>query len=358
MFGGLAIAPCAAAQSNGTAGPAQEVIPLYAAGPRALAMLTLGDGPPAPVVFDTGEDKAWLVAPFAKRLGLKVIGAGPLVDEATGKTSTVPLIELPAPKISGVPVTPIQFSMVDYEEPDMVGVFGPGAFTGRLVTLELSHHRARIAPLTPENIPVGKASPYFHALPAMMIDVAGIPALAHLDSGSTLGLGLGKGLMSKLKLKTQPVVIGQARSVSGAQDLYGAQIDGDVRVGPLTLHDPEVVFAGDGERANVGYDIVRQLVLVMDPAGQRSWVFNPADLSGSLAQFAGTYGVRTVRFERGRLGYRREGGAEHELRYLGGDLFDIGDAGDRIQFRRKDGSVSGFDLITADGQVAHADRDL
>jgi hypothetical protein len=277
-------------------------------------------------------------------------------DESTGKVSTVPLVPFASPKLSGVDLELKQGAVVDYSEPDMVGVFGPGAFKGRLVTLELARNQVRLAPLTEDNLPPGKPSPYFHNLPAITINVAGTPVLAHLDSGQNGGLALGTGLMSKLKLKSAPAVIGQARSISGTQDIYGAQIEGDLKIGPLVLHDPQVVFGGDGERANVGYEIMRKLIVVMDPKGQRSWVLDPADLKGSFEQFAGVFGVRTVRVEAGRLVYQRKGRPAFELHYLGGDLFEISETRDRIRFHRRDGQVSGFDLIDVDGNVTRADR--
>jgi len=360
LIGRFGLLLCLAASGNAVSSspPAtQEIVPLYASNQRALAMLTLGDGPPAPVVFDTGEDMTWLVTPYAKHLKLNVVGSRPLVDEATGKQSTVPLIKLPSPRLSGVAVSAaVPTMMIDYDEPDMVGVFGPGAFNGRLVTLELSQHRVRVGPLTPEALPRGKASPYFHHLPAMTIDVAGVSALAHLDSGSTLGLGLGRALMKKVKLKSPPVIVGQARSVSGEQDVYSAQIDGDVRIGPVILHDPQATFTGEGQGANVGYDIMRQLTLVMDPAGQRSWVLDPADLVGSLDQFVGQFGPRTIRVEGGKLIHQRQGRPAFALTYLGGDLFEMPETGDRIQFYRKNGRVIRLELINAGGDVVPAER--
>ena len=361
IIGLAALTICAAGasavtQSSGGDELNQQIVKLYTSGPRALVMLTLGDGPPAPVVFDTGEDKTWLVTPYAKRVGAKIVGTGPLIDEATGKHSTVPLIHLVSPKLSEVPLSPRETMMVDYSEPDMVGVFGPGAFNGRLVTLELSRNRVRVAPLGPETLPPGKSSPYFHDLPATTIDVAGLPVVAHLDSGSTMGLSLGKALMGKIRLKVPPQIVGQATSVSGTQDVYGSQIDGDVKIGPVTLHDPEVTFAGNGNGANVGFDIMRNLILVMDPAGQRSWVLDPSDLSGPLDQFAGTFGGRSVKVEGGKLVYQREGRPAFDLEYLGGDLFAIRQTGDEVQFHRVAGKVTGFDLITEDGQVVRSEK--
>lgn len=52
--------------------------------------------------------------------------------------------------------------------------------------------------------------------------------------------------------------------------MWGGRIRGTIRIGPLTLHDPEVSFLGD--IANIGLPLIRQVTLVLDPAGKRSWV--------------------------------------------------------------------------------------
>ena len=70
------------------ADPAHEILPLFASGPRAFAMLTLGDGPPTPVVFDTGTDHNLLTENYAKKLKLTIVGSAPVTDAASGKSST------------------------------------------------------------------------------------------------------------------------------------------------------------------------------------------------------------------------------------------------------------------------------
>ena len=48
----LTATPCAAAAANSAA--TTQIVPLYVSTNRPLAMLTIGDSAPMPVVFDTG----------------------------------------------------------------------------------------------------------------------------------------------------------------------------------------------------------------------------------------------------------------------------------------------------------------
>ena len=344
------------AQQPDASAPSQEIVPLYAFGPRARAMLTLGDGPPAPVVFDTGTNGNLLTEDYAKHLQLKVIGSEALIDASTGKESKVSVVALPEPRLSGVLVSPPTAQTFAYREPDMVGIFGPNSFSGRLVTLELGLSRLRISSAEQDRLPRGPAVPYRNGLPALNIIVAGIPLSAHLDSGATAGLRLSSSLLGKVPLKGPATVVGIAVSASGEEKSYGGQINGDVVIGPLRLKDPEVVFNGRGTGANVGYAILRQLRVVLDPAGKRSWVLDPSGGPGPLSAFAGQFGPRAIRVERGKLIHQRDGRPPFELKYLGGDLFEMPATGDLVQFYRKDGKVISLELITTEGDVVPAER--
>ena len=329
----------------------EQVVPLYASGPRSFAMLTLGDGPPTPVVFDTGTDENVLKEAYAKHLRLRVVGRTTLVDGATGKRRMVMEVALPRPQISGIPIKPAKAVSVPSAESDSVGVFGPGSFSGRLAVLELSLNRLRILAKGPRLSEVD-AAPYVNGLPALNISVAGIPLSAHLDSGSDGGLGLSRSLLGKIPLEGPAYVLGTAVSALGEQKIYGGRIKGEVVIGPLRLKNPQVTFFLDGPpRANVGYELMRQIRLVMDPARKRSWVLDPADLSGPLDQFSGQFGPRNIRVENGKLVHQREGRPAYELKYVGGDLFEMPETGDEIQFGRRDGRIVSLEFISADGQV-------
>lgn len=54
-----------------------------------------------------------------------------------------------------------------------------------------------------------------------------------------------------------------ARSVSGERPIYGARVNGQIRIGTVVLDRPFVLF---GERgAGVGFGIISQMTLVLDP---------------------------------------------------------------------------------------------
>jgi hypothetical protein len=145
--------------------------------------------------------------------------------------------------------------------------------------------------------------------------------------------------------------MGRIRSVSGEENVYGARLKGTVTVGPITLHDPEVIFA-KGDIANVGMPIARQLTVVLDPEEQRTWVLRPNALTNAeLARYAGQFDGRSIQVGKNRLIYQRAGRVPVALKYLGEDLFENEQTGDRIQFWRGAGRTAGLDFITVDGQV-------
>jgi hypothetical protein len=76
-----------------------------------------------------------------------------------------------------------------------------------------------------------------------------------------------------------------------------------------------------------------------------------------LAEYTGTFGVRTITLAHGRLTFQRESRAPTTLSPLADDLFAFGNTEDiRLRFRRAGGHVTGFDLITIDGQTVKVDR--
>ncbi len=79
--------------------------------------------------------------------------------------------------------------------------------------------------------------------------------------------------------------------------------------------------------------------------------------AAALGAYAGQYGVRKVWLADDGLAYQREGRDATTLTPLGPDLFALGNSSDqRVQFRRADGRVIGFDILTADGQRVPAER--
>lgn len=77
----------------------------------------------------------------------------------------------------------------------------------------------------------------------------------------------------------------------------------------------------------------------------------------ALADYTGTFGIRTIKLADGALVFQRESRAPTTLSPLASDLFAFGNTEDvRLRFRRAAGRVTGFDLITVDGQTIAVDR--
>lgn len=72
----------------------------------------------------------------------------------------------------------------------------------------------------------------------------------------------------------------------------------------------------------------------------------------ALAAYAGQYGTRKVWVDGGKLMYQRQDRDPTELKPMAADLFGFANSDEvRARFRREGGEVTGFDLLTADGQV-------
>lgn len=256
--------------------PAGNSIPLYTSSQHSLIVVRIGDGTQVPLIFDTGTTDNILDTAFAATLGLPKTGPSKVVDGATGKpvpgySSTLSKIIARKVERDSVPV-----QVTDFPHPDAVGVVGPYLFSGSLVALELGQGRIRIIDAAGAALPTGPAEPYLgpfdDALPAAHVTIAGTTLQAHLDSGSSAAVTLPLAMAAKLPLEAPPVQAGVARSASGEQPFYRARLKGDVRVGPLVLHNPSINFNAGQAEANIGLPVLRQLTILLDPDHRRLWI--------------------------------------------------------------------------------------
>jgi Peptidase family S41/N-terminal domain of Peptidase_S41 in eukaryotic IRBP len=74
--------------------------------------------------------------------------------------------------------------------------------------------------------------------------------------------------------------------------------------------------------------------------------------ASAMADYAASYGDRTIRIEDGALVYQRTGRPVLTMTLLSPDLFTLGeDDQTRVQFHRADGKITGFDLMSQDGRT-------
>lgn len=247
------------------------VLALDLSGPRPTIHLSVGDGEPEPWVFDTGAAGSVIDAARAEAMGLPRHGAHYLNSPAGG----VP-VEGFATVVRGARADAIRlpdFDAVAAPLPGPVGagVLSPSVFSGRLVTLDLAHALLRVSdrngPPPPDATPYSES----HPLPTIGVTVAGRTYFAHIDTGAPSGVTFPYDFAASLPLSAAPERAGFARFVDGEHARYRSQVIGEVRVGPLRLTDPTVHFIDGLPFVNVGSELVRRLVVTLDPERRLSW---------------------------------------------------------------------------------------
>jgi len=190
-------------------------------------------------------------------------------------------------------------------------------------------------------------------IPAAEVRIAGKSYDAVLDTGHDSALSLPADFVKSVLLKAPARIVGKAVSALASQDVFGGELVGSVAIGPYSLRNPDVAFVDTV--INVGFPIIRNLTIVLDPANKRTWVLDPAKEKPTWSDFTGRFGPRAIRLEHGKLIHQRDGRPPFVLTYLGGDMFEM-PTGDRIQFFRKDGRVVRLELITKENRVSPAER--
>jgi len=350
----LSVLAAANAMPASAAPRPSDIVPLYVSTTRPLAMLTIGDSAPMPVVFDTGTTEDILDAALAKRVGLNVVGHFNLVDDASGKSVEVPTAAAPDARLSGVPLDAKIVRLLDYRSEDEVGIFGPYSFGNRFVIVEAGLNRLRIIPKDSGFVPPGPGHAYKENIPAAEIRIAGKLHDAVLDTGHDSALSFPADFVKSVPLKAPAKIVGKAVSALAEQDVLGGDLVGSVDIGPYSVKDPTVSFFDTV--INVGFPIIRKLTIVLDPANKLTWVLDPAKEKPTWADFTGRFGQRAIRLDHGKLVHQRDGRPPFELTYIGGDLFEMAATGDRIQFFRKDGRVVRLELITSGNRISPAER--
>lgn len=265
----LAVSPSARAGDG-------AIIPLDVGGPRPTAELVIGAHAPVTVIFDTGAAGSVLVPDYAAKVGVPNEGEARVGSPAGGAPRVGYRTTIASARLGEATFTNARAVVVDLGLPleGISGVISPYVFSGSLVRFELKQSRVVIAPKTPETIPNGDALAYGgrHPLPSVTIDVAGVKIEAHIDTGNGRGLALPLEFAKRLKLKTPLTPTKDLRMVSSAHKAFTAEISGTVQIGPLTLTDPAVVFVEGVPSANVGFSVLKELTIVLDPAEQRGWL--------------------------------------------------------------------------------------
>jgi hypothetical protein len=279
-----------------------------------LTTLRVAGSDPVPVVFDTGTSGNIVDRGLAARLGLPDLGPSTAIDGSLGKPVAGFLTEVRGASLGNLSIDDGQANAIDYDLPDEKGIFGPNSFPGKLVQMDLGNGSISVKPRTAATLPPGAGIPYIgkgdDALPSVIIDLGSLQIAAELDTGNNEALLLPLSLANRLSLEGAVEKVGEATSAAGLQPLFRARLKGALKIGPLTLDRPTILFI-EGGQPNVGLPVARQLVVVFDPSGRRSWLISsrsPSKLSLTVTVMALAFGAITAGvLIRRKLGKEMEG---------------------------------------------------
>lgn len=253
-----------------------KMISVFQSNDRVLIMLTVGDHPPMPAVFDTGTNGNVIDIGVAEKLGLENKGGSRSIDGSTGKP--VPGFEtfIANASLGGMSIPDARATAMAFNHPNEVAIIGPNSFPGQYVVMDLA--RSRLTLFAPGEAPdAGEGFPYLGeggaALPSLDIQLKGQAIPAILDTGNTSDFLLPLGLAKDLPLETELAVIGRATSAAGVQPVYEARLAENLTVAGVVFHRPKIRFI-EGGRPNIGMPVLRQMKLMFDPVQRRTWVID------------------------------------------------------------------------------------
>ena len=149
---------------------------------------------------------------------------------------------------------------------DVDGIIGLNFFSSLLVTFDYPKSRFGFrGGALPQD-----AMPYTteHGVPTIEIDVNGKKFNVDVDSGSPAEVTLPLGAAKELTLAAQPQVLGHAQIGGRPFDVYGAPLQGMVRIADIVLTNPRLDFL-DLSIGNLGFRFLKNLVVTFDPKNRR-----------------------------------------------------------------------------------------
>lgn len=248
-----------------------QAFPLFSSRNRSIVVARFNGATPVPLVFDTGTNGNIVDTTYAEQLDLPNVGPSESVDGATGRPIPGYTTRLVGLNVGGVAIDDGPATVIDFKRRDSVGVIGPNSFPGRLTEIDFAHSRVRILPDTIDHRPTAAAVRHLDELPAVTVELPGQTIVALVDTGNDQPLSLPLSMAASLPLRAPPVRNGTTRSAGGEQASYEAQILGEVRIGSVVLQSPVVSFEENG-LPNVGMPVLKQMLVVIDHTGQRTWL--------------------------------------------------------------------------------------
>lgn len=300
---------------------------------RPVVDLTIAGEGPFRFILDSGAGVTVIDHALADRFELEELGETEIGSPIGG---TVPAQRL---KLQDLRLGNIDLGPVEALDMDLAGVIGSGdSPVGVLATSDLGE-RSLVFDFAGDRLSVSDSllppandadvfdfcSP--EGKPSLNIQVGGRQHCVHLDTGSPSLLMLPLSVADGLSLADKPAVRGRARLVGAEVDVWGARLDGELRIGEIVLRDPDLSFIETAPVGNIGQGFLRNVELTLDHTNRRLRVRAEGDTVKAAA--APTPQIRRIAGPMGkkRYGIRLRGSLDGELRVAGVDPGSPAEAG-------------------------------
>jgi predicted aspartyl protease len=210
-----------------------------------------------------------VTAALAEQLAMPAIGEMKAGDPSGRNPRTVRLFRAESVDVGSAHFGGVSVSESSRGNPgDTDGVIGLSLFQGLLVRFDYVNGRfvVRSGSLSAE---ASLAYSNERGVPSIGIDVYGVKAKVDIDSGSPAELSLPLSMAKSLPLAAKPQVVGRGRTADGDFDVYGATLNGQVRVGGIVLTNPRLDFVSVFPNGNLGYRFLKNLIVTFDPTNRR-----------------------------------------------------------------------------------------
>ena len=261
-------------------------VPLDLTGPRPTAQLRIGENPAVTAIFDTGAAASVVRRGYADQIHMPDEGpaqaSGPNGTPIQGYRTTIAEGRLGDAHFSNALAVALEIPL---PLPGIDAVISPAVFAGRLVRINFAANVAEILPKTDANIPTGQSDAYtgenghgrIRRVPSVRVELPGGEIVRAMgDTGAAAGLRLPINMADSLPFAGPLTPRDPVRRIGSTLPAHTAQLQGSVRVGPIVLENPEIVFVEGEYEPLVGADVLRQGVFVLDPEEFRSWLLPAA----------------------------------------------------------------------------------
>ena len=246
--------------------------------------------------------------------------------------------------------------------PGVDGILGFGLFTDYLLTLDYPGKQLKLARA---NLPATNGADILpfenpQVIPIVEISIGDLKMKAHIDSGNISGkFMLPAALVEKLKLASEPITVGRARTVSNEIEIKEVRLSETIKLGSFEFNQPTITFPAIADAVNIGLKTLREFSLTFDQKNRRvklERTLNPTIVTTASNsdgnEYTGRYGERTISSENDALYLQREGGPKLKLTQLSRDEYTLEAVPEaRLKFvRDENGKIKELQVLNRSGE--------